>query len=43
MRERMALLGFDPVGSTPDEYSAATAANIPKFSRLLRDAGIKAE
>ena len=43
MKERMAGLGLDPVGSSPDEFTTTTIENIKRFSKVLANAGIKAE
>jgi tripartite-type tricarboxylate transporter receptor subunit TctC len=41
--ERMAQLGMEPVGSTPDEYDAVIRAEIDKWTRVVKTAGIKVE
>ena len=41
IRERMAALGFEPVASTPDEFAARIATEIPKWAKVIRDAHIK--
>jgi tripartite-type tricarboxylate transporter receptor subunit TctC len=42
--ERLAAVQFaEPVGSTPAEFSAYIHAEIPKLSKIIRDAGIRAE
>ena len=43
MRDKLAALGFSPVGSTPEEYSALIKADIDRWSKVVRDAGIKVE
>jgi tripartite-type tricarboxylate transporter receptor subunit TctC len=40
MKARFAALGLDVVGSTPEEMHAAIAADIPKWARVIADAGI---
>ncbi len=41
VRDRIAQLGLDIVGSTPDELTAAMRTDIPKWTKIIRDAGIK--
>ena len=43
MRDKLAALGFSPVGSTPEEYGALIKYDIDKWSKVVRDAGIKVE
>ncbi len=39
-RARIAQLGLDPVGSSPAEMHAAIAAEIPKWAKVMTDAGM---
>jgi len=41
MRKKFAAMGLDTVGSTPEETHAAIAADIPKWAKVIKDAGIK--
>jgi len=43
MRDKLAALGFSPVGSTPEEYGALIKDDIDRWSKVVRDAGIKVE
>jgi tripartite-type tricarboxylate transporter receptor subunit TctC len=43
VRARMASLGYEPVGNAPDECSAQIAAEITKWAKVIKDAGIKAQ
>jgi hypothetical protein len=38
---RLPTLGFDPVGSSPGEFAAQIKAEIGKWVKVIRDAGIK--
>lgn len=38
---RMAQLGMEPVGSSPDEYDALIRTEIDKWSKVVKTAGIK--
>ena len=40
---RMAVLGFEPVANTPEEFAARIKFEIPKWAKVIRDANIKAE
>jgi len=43
VRERMLGLGITPVGNTPDELAAVLKADLDKWTRVIRQAGVKAE
>ena len=43
VRQTMSQQGADPVGSTPEEFAAAIAADIAKWKKIVAAAGIKAE
>src|SRR5262245_36866030 len=43
MKERMATLGFDPVGSGPEECAAYFRTEAAKWAKVVRHAGIKAQ
>ena len=43
VRERFALLGFEPLGSTPDYFAAYIKAEMAKYQQIIKDANIKAE
>ena len=40
LRDRLAALGADPVGSTPDQFAAFIRSETEKFARAARTAGI---
>jgi tripartite-type tricarboxylate transporter receptor subunit TctC len=42
MVEKFAAMGLEPVGSTGEETRAAIANDIPKWGKVVQDAGIKA-
>ena len=42
-KERMANVGFEIVGSTPDEFAKLIRDEIPKWTKIVREAGIRAE
>jgi tripartite-type tricarboxylate transporter receptor subunit TctC len=43
IRERLAGLGSDPVGSSPRQFTAYLEAEIAKYTRLIREANLKLE
>jgi tripartite-type tricarboxylate transporter receptor subunit TctC len=43
VRERMLGLGITPVGNTPEELAAIVKADLDKWTRVIRQAGVKAE
>ena len=43
MKERLVQLGSDPVGSTPEQFSAFIDTEIEKWGKIARLAGVKAE
>ncbi len=43
MRERLQGMGADPVGSTPEQYTAFVQNEIAKWGKVIKAAGIKGE
>lgn len=43
MKARFAELGFESVGSSQAEFAAQIRAEIPKWAKVIKDAGIKTE
>lgn len=41
--QRLDALGYEPIGGTPEQFAAAIKADIPKYARIVKMAGIKAE
>jgi tripartite-type tricarboxylate transporter receptor subunit TctC len=41
--EKLVALGFEAIASTPDEFAARIATDIPKWANVIRAANIKAE
>ncbi|MEQ1775947.1 MAG: tripartite tricarboxylate transporter substrate binding protein [Burkholderiales bacterium] len=41
--QRYTTLGIDPVGSTPEEYTAQNRADLEKYAKVVKAAGLKAE
>jgi tripartite-type tricarboxylate transporter receptor subunit TctC len=42
-RERLLQMGADVVGSTPDEFAALIKSDLEKWTRVVRQAGLKAD
>jgi tripartite-type tricarboxylate transporter receptor subunit TctC len=43
IKQRLATLGFGPVGSTPEECAALFRSESVRWAKVIREAGIKAE
>ena len=43
MKERLALLGAEPIGNKPDEFAAFIKAEIPKYAKVIQASGAKAD
>ncbi len=41
IKRRLAVVGFEAVGCTPAEFDARIKAEIAKWAKVIRDAGIK--
>mgnify|MGYP003335521152 FL=1 len=40
MKEKLAVVGFDAVGSTPAEFEARIKSEIAKWAKVIRAAGM---
>ena len=43
IRERFAQLGFEPAGGTPGEFAAVVQRDAAKWSKVIKDANVRAE
>ena len=43
MRERLALLGAEPIGNKPDEFAAFIKAEIHKYAKVIKASGAKVD
>jgi len=43
VRERFLASGADPVGNTPEEFSALVRSEVTKWAKVVKAAGIKPE
>ena len=43
MKQRLAALGYEPIGSSPEECTEFFKTEMAKWSKVIRASGIKAE
>ena len=43
VRERLTTMGADGIGNTPQQFTAFIKAEIVKWAKVVKDAGIKIE
>lgn len=43
LKERLVALGYEPVGSTPDEYADQIKTEFAKWAKVIRSAGIRVQ
>ena len=43
VKERLSIMGADGVGDTPQHFAAFIKAEIPKWAKVVKDAGLKIE
>jgi tripartite-type tricarboxylate transporter receptor subunit TctC len=43
VKEKLAAMGFEAVGNSPDEFAAQIKRELPKWAKVVREANIKAE
>jgi len=43
VKQRLSLLGFEAIGSTPDYFAKFIDSEMAKYGKIVRDANIKAE
>ena len=43
VRERLAALGAEPAGNTPEEFAAYCQSELAKWSKIVRESGAKAD
>ena len=43
VRQKLADMGFEPLGSTPDEFAASVKAETPRWAELIKAAGVTME
>jgi len=43
IRERFLAAGLDPIGSTPEQLAASVKADMARWGKVIRDAGIRVD
>jgi tripartite-type tricarboxylate transporter receptor subunit TctC len=43
VRSRYSTLGIEPVGNTPDQFAAQIRADLARWEKVVRTAGIKVD
>jgi tripartite-type tricarboxylate transporter receptor subunit TctC len=43
VKERLVTLGFDAIGSTPDDFTKFISSEMARYGKIIQDANIKAE
>ena len=43
IKERLGVLGFEPVANTPEEFARHAKSEFEKWAKVIKDSGIKAE
>ena len=43
VKERMSVLGFEPIGSTADYFAKYISDEMAKYGKIIKDANIKTE
>jgi tripartite-type tricarboxylate transporter receptor subunit TctC len=43
VRARLSDLALEGIGSSPDEFSAFIKSEIPKWTKVIKDAGIRVD
>jgi len=41
--QRLAALGYEPLGGTPEQFAATIRADLAKYAAVVKAAGIKAD
>ncbi len=41
MKQRLAAIGYTPVANTPEQFAAQIRADVARWAKVIRDAGIK--
>jgi tripartite-type tricarboxylate transporter receptor subunit TctC len=43
VKQKMGVLGFDPIGSTPSEFAKYIDKEMASYAKIIKDANIKTE
>jgi len=42
-KERLAVLGFDPVGNTPEQFTEYIKVEVTKWAKVIKDSGARVD
>jgi tripartite-type tricarboxylate transporter receptor subunit TctC len=43
VKEKFAAIGFEPIGTTPQEFAARIKTEVPRWAKIIREANIKVD
>jgi tripartite-type tricarboxylate transporter receptor subunit TctC len=43
VKEKFAAIGFEPIGTTPEEFAARIKTEVPRWAKIVREAQIKVD
>jgi tripartite-type tricarboxylate transporter receptor subunit TctC len=43
VKEKLAAIGFEPIGTTPEEFAARIKVEVPRWAKIVREANIKVD
>jgi tripartite-type tricarboxylate transporter receptor subunit TctC len=43
VKEKLAAIGFEPIGTSPEEFAARIKLDVPRWARIIREANIKVD
>jgi tripartite-type tricarboxylate transporter receptor subunit TctC len=43
VKERFAAIGFEPIGTTPEEFAARIKVEVPRWEKIIREANIRVD
>jgi len=43
VKEKFAAIGFEPIGTTPEEFAARIRTEVPRWAKIIREANIKVD
>jgi tripartite-type tricarboxylate transporter receptor subunit TctC len=43
VKEKLAAIGFEPIGTTPEEFATRIKVDVPKWAKIVREANIKVD
>jgi tripartite-type tricarboxylate transporter receptor subunit TctC len=43
VKEKFAAIGFEPIGTTPEEFAARIRTEVPRWAKIIREANIRVD